>query len=63
MLRENFRNGIFITENIPEILCLLFADDVASCAESATALQQQLNIIERFCRLTGIQINLDKIRN
>ena len=29
LMRENCRNGIFITQDVPEILCLLFADDVA----------------------------------
>ena len=36
LLRENCRNGmIFITQDVSEVLCLLFADDVAGCAESA----------------------------
>ena len=46
LMRENSRNGIFITQDVPEILCLLFADDVAGCAESAASLQRQLDIID-----------------
>jgi len=34
-LRENFGSGIFITNDIPDIFCLMFADDVAGCAETA----------------------------
>ena len=34
-LRENCGSGIFITNDIPDIFCLMFADDVAGCAETA----------------------------
>ena len=34
-LRENCGSGIFITNDIPDIFCLIFADDVAGCAETA----------------------------
>ena len=62
LLRENCRNGIFITQDVPEVLCLLFADDVACCAESAASLQRQLDTIDQFCRLTGMQLNLEKTK-
>ena len=62
LLRENCRNGIFITQDVPEVLCLLFADDVAGCAESAAFLQRQLNIIDQFCQTTRMKLNLDKTK-
>ena len=40
--------------------CLLFADDVAGCADTAIALQRQLDIIDSFCQSTGMQLNLGK---
>jgi hypothetical protein len=36
LLREKCDTGIFITNDIPDILCSMFADDVATCAETAT---------------------------
>ena len=42
LLWENCRNGIFITQNVPDVLCFLFADVVAECADTAIALQRQL---------------------
>ena len=42
LLRVNFGTGIFITEDIPDILCLMFADDVANCAETVVKLQHVL---------------------
>ena len=56
MLRESCGSGIFITNEINDIICLMFADDVASCAETAIKLQQQLNVIEQFCTNTGMEI-------
>ena len=38
----------------------MFADDIASCAETAFKLHKQLNIVDRFCMNTGMEINLDK---
>ena len=38
----------------------MFADDVATCAETAVKPQQQLNVIDQFCLSTGMEINLDK---
>ena len=58
MLREKCGNGIFITNEIHDIVCLMFADDVATCAETAIKFQQQLNVIDEFCALTEMEINL-----
>ena len=62
MLRDKCRSGIFITEEINDIVCLMFADDAASCAETAAKLQQQLNIVDDFCQNTGMEINLNKTK-
>ena len=42
LLRKNCETGIFIDNSIPDIVCLMFADDVANCAETVNRLQQQL---------------------
>ena len=60
LLREKGGRGIFISNSIPEILCLMFADDVASCSDTAIQLQRQINIIESFCTNTGMELNLNK---
>ena len=38
----------------------MFADDIANCAETVIRLQQQLNIIDKFCLSTGMELNLEK---
>ena len=59
-LREGNINGIFVTENIPDIICLMFADDIANCSDTVVNLQKQLNVINEFCIDTSMEINLEK---
>ena len=46
LLRQNCETGSFIENSIPDRLCLMFADDVANCADTVNRLQQQLNIVD-----------------
>ena len=46
-------NGVFITNDIPDILCILFADDVACGADTVNNLQLQLNAISDFLYTNG----------
>lgn len=61
-LRNNCPNGIFISQDIPEIHVILYADDIANCADTVRNLQIQLNIVEIFCRNTGMVVNIDKTK-
>ena len=49
-----------MTNQIHDIICVLFADDVANCAETAIELQLQLNSISEICGNTGMTINQSK---
>ena len=57
LLRERNHRGIFITDEIPDILCVLFAEDVANCLDTVIELQRQLNSIHDFCLEYGIKVN------
>ena len=59
-LRKDCKNGIYINENIPDIIGLMFADDIANCSDTVVNLQKQLNIIQEFCLDTGMEVNLNK---
>ncbi len=61
-LREQCGSGIFVSNRIPDILCLMFADDIANCAETAVKLKQQINTVDLFCRNTGMQVNIEKTK-
>jgi hypothetical protein len=62
LLKENNIKGIFINENFEEIVCLMFADDIANFAETVVNLQQHINVIESFCESTGMEVNLNKTK-
>ena len=59
-LRDRGHQGIFITEDILTIQCILFADNVANCYETAIELQRQLNSIFDFCKISGVTVNEKK---
>ena len=50
----------YISSYIPHILCLMYADDVANCADTVVNFQKQLNVIDEFCIETNISVNLKK---
>ena len=53
-------SGIYVSNSIPKIITLMFADDVASPADSVISLQRQINAIEEFSNKSGMKINLTK---
>ena len=59
-LRNKNHRGIFVTEDIEDVICILFADDVANCADTAINLQLQLNSVSEFCNQTRLTINQSK---
>ena len=59
-LKRHCNKGIFITNDVPDVFCLMFADDVACCADTVVNLQRQLNSISTFCEETGMTVNLNK---
>jgi len=60
LLRNTCTNGIFVTKDIPEILTLMYADDVANPADTVINLQRQINVIKTFCENSGMALNIGK---
>ncbi|MEW8546755.1 MAG: reverse transcriptase family protein, partial [Candidatus Thiodiazotropha sp.] len=61
-IKSKCSNGIFITQDISDIYALLYADDIANCADTVISLQSQLNLVESFCARTGMRVNLNKTK-
>ena len=55
-------SGIFVTTNIPNIITLMFADDIASPADTGVQSQRQINAIEDYSNTVGMSINLKKTK-
>lgn len=61
-LRSRCDRGIFVSNQIQDLLALLFTDDVASFSYSIVRLQQQINCIQRFFESVGMSLNLLKTK-
>ena len=65
MILLNIENRSLIEEYllpIPDVLALMFADDISSFADSVVGLQRLINEIEKFCKAIGIEIILNKTK-
>ena len=61
-LESKLNRGIFVTTEIPDLLGLMFADDVSCFADTVVGLQRILNELEIFCKSVGINVNFDKTK-
>ena len=56
----NNRGGIFITNDIEDILALMFADDVSCFSDTVIRLKKMVDLIGKICKSVGMEINLKK---
>ena len=63
-LESRCNHGIFVTNEIPDVLTLMFADDTddASFSDTVARLQKLIDFIAQFCKLVGMDLNLDKTK-
>ena len=61
-LKTECNRDIFVTDQVDDIIALMFADDVASFNDTIIRLQHQINCRERFCESVGMFLNLSKIK-
>ena len=54
--------GVQISNDISDILAILYTDDIVNVSYTVKALQAQIDIIAAFCNRTGIRINLSKTK-
>ncbi len=54
--------GVFIDENVPNLMGLLFADDVVAGADTVGRLQKMIDVISSFCSKWGLIVNLLKTK-
>ena len=59
-LESRCNHGIFVTNEIPDVLTLMFADDVASFSDTVARVQKLIDLIAQFCKIVGMDLNLEK---
>ena len=62
MLHEAGCNGIYINEQAPNIMILLFADDIAICGDTVGRLKEMIKTLENYTKRWGIKVNMDKTK-
>jgi hypothetical protein len=59
MLKASGCKGIHISEDNPNLLQLLCADDMVNAADTVLNLQRQILVLEQFCDTYGMPVNMD----
>ena len=54
--------GFLYPPDVADIFCLMYADDIANCAETSVRLQRQVNLIGEFCDSRDMKVNLNKTK-
>jgi hypothetical protein len=62
MLDEADCRGVYLNEEVDNIVALLFADDVVAGADSVGRLQRMIDVIATFCDKWGLVVNLSKTK-
>ena len=60
MIKDSTCQGVYVNEFLPNLMVLLYADDLVQCADLPGRLQQQLNILADFCDKWCMKVNLEK---
>ena len=61
-LKHDGINGIQISNDIGDILAILYANDIANVSDTVRALQAQIDGISAFCNRTEMWINMSKTK-
>ena len=53
-------DGLTHTKQLLNLLCIVYVDDLIILSESASGLQNCLNVVGKFCSTWGLDINYNK---
>lgn len=62
MMKRSGCQGVYLDENAPNVMILLFADDIVQGANTVGRLQKMINVLAEFCTKWGMKINLLKTK-
>ena len=54
--------GIYISEIFPNVMLLMYADDMVEGADSIGRLHKLINLLSTYCDDWGLQVNLEKTK-
>ena len=62
-LKSETGHGIFVSNDIEDLLALMFADDASCFSDTVIRLQRLIDLIEKFCKSVGMKLKLRKTKN
>ena len=57
---KNESKGLYIDEYFSNLFMLLYADDIAQFSDRVWNLQAQINLLQKYCTLSGMKVNIAK---
>ena len=62
MCEQDGGQGVYLSEDFPNVMTLLFADDMVEGADMVGRLQHLINILENVCDTWGFKVNINKTK-
>ena len=62
MCNEAGCEGVYIDEYFPNMFLLMYADDMIQCSDMIGRLQKQIDILSKYCNISGMKVNLNKTK-
>ena len=60
MMRDKGCKGVYINKEVPNLLNILYADDIAEGSDTVGRLQFMINVLIEYCRMWSLIVNLCK---
>ena len=58
MMRDKCCKGVYINEEVPNLMIILYADDIAEGSDTVGRLQFMINVLVEYCRMWSLIVNL-----
>ena len=59
-LQHSCGDGVYVSDDVPSLYALMYADDVSSIADTVLRLQKQIDSISSFSKELDMKINIEK---
>ena len=62
MMKDKGCKGVYISEEVPNLLIILYAVDIAEGSDTVGRLQFMSNVLVQYCRMWSLIVNLCKTK-
>ena len=58
MMKDKGCKGVYINEEVSNVMIILYADDIAEGSDTVVRLQCMINVLVEYCRMWSLIVNL-----